>query len=404
MLSKLLGKSFFQSILLAIALSCLWLSLTFPALAVTVQAVPNPRQVYGGWVTDMADLLPPEVEASLNQKISNLESLNGTEIAVVTVPNTAPSVSPKQFSTKLFNYWRIGKKGLDNGVLILISRDERRVEIETGYGIEAILSNAQVAKIIQSQILPQFNQGDFVGGTLAGTQALINILSEESSLWQKLIHLFHKLYRNHVVIGYGVMVLFSVFAIGFLAFEHIYKTIIPVEETVEPVGKSRTFINQPEQLNCTICKRRMEKLDLVSVRACLIDIQKKAQLLGSIRVDGWQCPNCQPQLSESGLHLRTYILDSDRFYLCPTCQEMTVEQTSKVLESATTTKEGKRRIIEQCHCCSYYKDWEETIPVKTFDSGISRSNDDSDSGNSWSAHGIDFGGGDSGGGGDGDSW
>ncbi|WP_242065639.1 YgcG family protein [Trichocoleus sp. FACHB-262] len=147
------------------------------SLAVSVEQVPNPRQVNGGWVTDTANILSPATEANLNQKISELEAKNGSEIAVVTVPDTAPSATPKQFATKLFNYWGIGKAAHNNGVLFLISLGDRRVEIETGYGIEEHLPDAQVGQIIDQKIVPRLKQGDFDGGTLAGIQAVTQDLA-----------------------------------------------------------------------------------------------------------------------------------------------------------------------------------------------------------------------------------
>lgn len=152
-----------------------------PSYALSVQDVPNPRKDYGGWVTDMAQILSPDTEATLNQLISNLERRNGDEIAVVTVPETSPAPSPKVFTTELFKDWRIGKKGKNNGVLFLVSQGERRVEIETGYGIEPILSHTLVSNIIDSEIIPHLKQGDFDGGVLSGTQALVKNLSISSS-------------------------------------------------------------------------------------------------------------------------------------------------------------------------------------------------------------------------------
>ncbi len=145
----------------------------FAGLALDVKDVPNPRRINGTWVTDMAQMLDEPTQAQLNSMISQLEQKNGTEIAVVTVPETAPAASPKEFTTALFNYWGIGKKGKDNGVLFLISKGDRRVEIETGYAIEPILPDAKVGNMINSQITPKFKQGDFKGGTLAGTKALV---------------------------------------------------------------------------------------------------------------------------------------------------------------------------------------------------------------------------------------
>lgn len=155
-----------------------------PGLVLMVQEVPNPRQVFGGWVTDKAEILQPETETQLNQMIARLEAKNGAEIAVVTVPETAPAASPKEFTTNLFNYWKIGKKGQDNGVLFLISVKDRRVEIETGYGVEGILPDGKVGNIIKTQITPRFRQKDFDGGTLAATRAII--VSLEPSLSKEL--------------------------------------------------------------------------------------------------------------------------------------------------------------------------------------------------------------------------
>jgi uncharacterized protein len=154
----------------------------FPVLsqAVTVQEVPNPRQLYGGWVSDGANLLSDSTKAQLNAMISELERQNGSEIAVVTVTETAPAPSPKAFTTELFNYWGIGKKDRDNGVLFLISKGDRRVEIETGDGLEAILPDAEVKRIIDTQIIPQFKQGNFEAGAIAGTTALVDVLKPES--------------------------------------------------------------------------------------------------------------------------------------------------------------------------------------------------------------------------------
>ena len=152
------------------------IALPVTSQAITVQEVPNPRQVNNTWVTDNANILSDSTETQLNQMISDLEAKNGSEIAVVTVPNTKPSATPKAFATELFNVWGIGKKGKNNGALLLISSGERRVQIETGSGIQSILPDAKVVGIIQTEITPRFKQQDFDGGTLAGTKALVNVL------------------------------------------------------------------------------------------------------------------------------------------------------------------------------------------------------------------------------------
>jgi uncharacterized protein len=157
-----------QSVIWAVSLCLTLILFPLPSYALTVQDLPNPRQEAGGWVTDFAQLLSLDTEAKLNQIISELERQTGDEITVVTVPETTPASSPKAFTSKLFNYWTIDR----NGILFLISKSDRRIEIETGYGIEAVLPGTQVSEIIQKEILPQFRQDNVEGGILAGTQAL----------------------------------------------------------------------------------------------------------------------------------------------------------------------------------------------------------------------------------------
>lgn len=157
------------------------LSPVLPSSAISVADVPNPQVANGTWVMDMAEMLSPESEVVLNTMISNLEAINGIEIAVVTVPDTQPSSSPKAFATELFNAWGIGKKGADNGLLFLISKGDRRNEIETGYGLEGVLSDAQVGAILREQVTPQFKVGNFDAGVLAGMQTIVGILSGEIS-------------------------------------------------------------------------------------------------------------------------------------------------------------------------------------------------------------------------------
>jgi uncharacterized protein len=99
---------------------------TTSSWAVPLESVPNPRRS-GGWVSDTANLLDANTQIQLNRLITDLETRTTSEIAVVTVTDTAPAANPKAFATSLFNAWKIGKKGKNNGVLFLVSRSDRRV-------------------------------------------------------------------------------------------------------------------------------------------------------------------------------------------------------------------------------------------------------------------------------------
>lgn len=334
---------------------CLTLVSPVSSQALTVEEVPNPQQLDGTWVTDMANILSDSTEAQLNQTLSELEAKNGTEIAVVTVPETAPAESPKAFTTKLFNYWGIGKADEDNGVLFLISKGDRRVEIETGYGIEAILPDAKVGRIIDSQIIPKFKQGDFDGGTLAGTKALA-VAIEPTVFPQESIST--STFPWQLPLG-GALAL----GLGVGTYVSRRRRVL-----VKPEGKTRTqehpHSNHP--LHCADCKQRLEKLDAITLQSKLTQPEKVAQKIGSLRFEGWRCPRCHPHLTGAGVHIFAYVCDSSDFGKCPTCKELTVtRRIKKVLRESTWNQEGKQLVHQDCHCCAYQEEVTEAIPCLT---------------------------------------
>ncbi|MGY6530229.1 MAG: TPM domain-containing protein [Cyanobacterium sp.] len=166
-----------RSILLSIVFSLSLLLFPLVSYSLTPLDVPNPQATYRGWVTDMANILSENAKNTLNQQISDLETDKGVEIAIVTVDNTQTRATPKEFTTELFNHWGIGKEGMDNGILFLVSIGDRRVEIETGYGMEGILPDARVGDIIDTQIIPNFREGDYQKGILDGTRAIIEAIN-----------------------------------------------------------------------------------------------------------------------------------------------------------------------------------------------------------------------------------
>ncbi|WP_017304614.1 TPM domain-containing protein [Spirulina subsalsa] len=148
--------------------------------ALTPDQVPNPYQTSNNWVTDLANVIDSPTERQLNQMISDLEGTNGAEIVIVTVPQINQDFTPKQFTTELFNRWGIGKADQDNGILFLTSVGDRAVEIETGYGMEGILPDGRVGRILDTHVVPYFRNDDFNNGILAGTQALIQVVQDET--------------------------------------------------------------------------------------------------------------------------------------------------------------------------------------------------------------------------------
>ncbi len=139
-----------------------------------VKEVPNPKTSRNSWIEDSAGILTNT--SSIDSLISENEAATGVEIAVVILP-TIESYVPKDFAVALFNHWGIGKKGKDNGILVLHIIDQRRVEIETGYGIEGDLPDVVVKRIIDTYTIPAFKAGDFSRGHLETVTAIINKLN-----------------------------------------------------------------------------------------------------------------------------------------------------------------------------------------------------------------------------------
>ncbi|WP_222427390.1 TPM domain-containing protein [Hyella patelloides] len=379
--------------------------------ALTVEEVTNPRQDNGGWVTDMADILSDATETEINRMINNLEQTNGTEIAVVTVPDTSPSATPKAFATELFNHWGIGKADTDNGVLFLIPVSDRHVEIETGYGIEGILPDAKVGDIIDTKITPQYKQGDFDRGTLDGTSALIVALNSSSNSTEEAITTSD----NSVDKGlnWGIFAIVGgmglILTRGFMAWRQRNKIFVNPRKTKIALQR-----RDNRQIHCAKCNQPMEKVNNLE----LTEPQRIAQNLGGASFRGYKCSNCHNE--KYPYVILSYFSNSDRYLDCPDCQELTVIRTEETIKEATWNSKGKRLISKKCHCCDYQT--EKVISIPRLYSPTNRSKDRSRSyvdssyvDTSYSGYGGggfdgggssggDFGGGSSGGGGAGGDW
>jgi len=138
------------------------LAFVFCFIPFFILAYFNPGQPIG-FVNDFAGLFTSEQKQNLETKLSNFEKETTNEISVVTIPSLQGDTI-ENFAVELFEDWGIGKKDKDNGVLILIARDDRRMRIEVGYGLEGYLTDAQSFWIINNIMRPNFQQEDYYGG------------------------------------------------------------------------------------------------------------------------------------------------------------------------------------------------------------------------------------------------
>ena len=129
-------------------------------------------------VTDLTRTLAPDQTARLEQKLAAFELRKGSQIAVLIVPTTQPeAIEP--YSIRVAEQWKLGRKGADDGALLLVAKDDRALRIEVGQGLEGALPDAAANRIVEDIIVPRFKTGDFYGGIDAGVDAMIKVVDGE---------------------------------------------------------------------------------------------------------------------------------------------------------------------------------------------------------------------------------
>ena len=148
------------------------------AVALGAHAAPAPLPTPIGFVSDFAGVIDPGTEARLTDRIRELKQKTGAEIAVVTVRTTEPDPVPER-AVRLAEAWKPGDKDKDNGVLFLVSVEDRELFIATGYGIEGALPDGLVGEIRDRTIVPKLRAGDVAGGIEAGVDRMAAIIARE---------------------------------------------------------------------------------------------------------------------------------------------------------------------------------------------------------------------------------
>ena len=160
--------------------SKIWLALlVFIAgltLSFAVSAATPTFPTLTGRVVDQANILSPQIRADLTTKLETLETKTSRQLVVVTVPSLQ-GLEIQDYGYQLGRAWGIGEKKRDTGALLIVAPNERRVRVEVGYGLEGVLTDALSSAVLQEQVLPKFRAGNEAGGVVAGTDALIELLS-----------------------------------------------------------------------------------------------------------------------------------------------------------------------------------------------------------------------------------
>ena len=129
-------------------------------------------------VTDLTATLTREQQAGLERMLQEFEARKGSQIAVLLVPSTKPEAI-EQFSIRVAEQWKVGRKKVDDGAILIVAKDDRAVRIEVGYGLEGVLTDIASSRIIREVIVPRFREGDFYGGINAGLDRMMRLIDGE---------------------------------------------------------------------------------------------------------------------------------------------------------------------------------------------------------------------------------
>jgi uncharacterized protein len=153
----------------------LFLGLALAAGAQDLQPIPK----LATRVTDLTGTLTAGQQTALEQKLSAFESAKGAQLAVLIVPTTQPEeIEP--YSIRVVDAWKLGRKGVDDGALLIVAKDDHKVRIEVGRGLEGVLTDALSNRILDETVKPAFRQGNFYGGIDAGLEQMMKLVSGES--------------------------------------------------------------------------------------------------------------------------------------------------------------------------------------------------------------------------------
>jgi uncharacterized protein len=141
------------------------------SLPLTAYSLDVPR--LQGYVNDYAGMISSPAKSKIEDELRAFEQSDSTQIVILTIPSLEGE-NLEEFSIKVGETWKIGQQGKDNGILFIVSNQERRIRVEVGRGLEGSLTDLMAGRIIDQVIKPRFKQGDFDGGFIAGVSAIIN--------------------------------------------------------------------------------------------------------------------------------------------------------------------------------------------------------------------------------------
>lgn len=155
----------------------LLVTLLLPLAAAAQSVVPIPA--LDSPVVDTTDTLDAESRQTLEAQARAVQQRQGSQLQVLMVPSTGPE-DIAQYAQRVFDAWKLGRAGVDDGVLLVVAKEDRNVRIQVGYGLEGAIPDATAHQVIQDYLLPHFRDGDYAGGLVEGSAMLVKLIDGEA--------------------------------------------------------------------------------------------------------------------------------------------------------------------------------------------------------------------------------
>jgi uncharacterized protein len=365
-------------------------------IAATLLAVVQPQDATRR-VHDFANLLSDEQGASLENTARVVEQKTTAQVTVVTV-NSLDGLTVDQYANEVLRAWGIGQRGKNNGVLLLVAPNERRMRIEVGYGVEPLLTDALCGKIADEKITPRFKQNDYAGGIIAGTEEVAKVLRANPvaarGVDNSVPALARSARRQAIFATGGVAIAAAVLAVtGFVvAARRLYSTTAFILATVvvaalvliaayllwrtphreQPMtlfggataaslaawgfnlSKYRRFGPQ----GCSKCGTHLQLLSELDDDPKLTSVQQLEEKIGSVDYDVWVCTACLNQDTQR------YIKWFSGFRECPNCGARTYnEDPQRVIQKPTRIRQGLAYVDGRCVACKHKTSRQVILPV-----------------------------------------
>ncbi len=198
---------------LRLILLLLMVAVVLPVQAAEVPVPPPPAR----WVTDSADFISPQLRVGLDRQLEHLARTTGTQV-LVWIGTTTGDTPTEDWTVRAFESWKVGQKGLDNGLVLFIFSQDKKIRIEVGYGLEDRIPDVTASRIIRNQIVPRIQAGDNDGAVVAGVRAILSALGEAGAVSGGAGAAGSRAgqHRPRQQIGLGQIIVFVILGIGFL--------------------------------------------------------------------------------------------------------------------------------------------------------------------------------------------